>query len=388
MAKPIRVLHCPTMVGNNPQELARAERRVGLDSHAIAFYETGFRYRTDEILWKANSSGPVQEWKRWGLLWRALRDYDILHFNFGESLMPRWTPSPPPAWSWRLLARLVLQGYRRLVELIDLPILERAGKGIVVTYQGDDARQGDFCRQHFPITFAHAVEPGYYCRRSDRHKRWRIRRFDRYADRIFALNPDLLHVLPARARFLPYANVDLTPLQTPTAGREARPRPLLLHAPSHRGVKGTPVILAALDRLKREGVPFDFALVENLPNQEARRLYASADLIIDQLLAGWYGGVAIEAMAQGVPVICYLRAEDLHFLPEAMRRELPLIQATPDTLVAVLRDWLTRPAAERQRQGERSRQFVAAWHDPDGVARHMKSVYEEILIEKRGRRAA
>jgi len=55
------------------------------------------------------------------------------------------------------------------------------------------------------------VEPGYYTPASDARKRWRIAQFATYADRIYALNPDLLHVLPAQAEFLPYANVVCVP---------------------------------------------------------------------------------------------------------------------------------------------------------------------------------
>ena len=70
--------------------------------------------------------------------------------------------------------------------------------------------------------------------------------------------------------------------------------------------------MEAADRLQREGVPFDLELIENLPNAEATRRYRDADLVVDQLLAGWYGGFAVEAMALGKPVIAYLRESDLH----------------------------------------------------------------------------
>jgi hypothetical protein len=42
--RPIRVLHCPELVGGNAQQLARAERAVGLDSVAVAFDQTVFAY--------------------------------------------------------------------------------------------------------------------------------------------------------------------------------------------------------------------------------------------------------------------------------------------------------------------------------------------------------
>ena len=44
------------------------------------------------------------------------------------------------------------------------------------------------------------------------------------------------------------------------------------------------------ERLKREGMPIELLLVENVPFAEAQRMYRRADLLVDQLLVGWYGG--------------------------------------------------------------------------------------------------
>ncbi len=43
----------------------------------------------------------------------------------------------------------------------------------------------------------------------------------------------------------------------------------------------------ALEQL-RERYDFDYRVVSNLPHAEALKLYADADLVIDQALAGWY----------------------------------------------------------------------------------------------------
>ena len=70
--------------------------------------------------------------------------------------------------------------------------------------------------------------------------------------------------------------------------------------------------------------------------QHGGRGRAKADVLeVDQLLAGWYGGAAVEAMMMGVPVIAYMREEDLGWVPADMARELPVVSATPDSLVAV-----------------------------------------------------
>jgi glycosyltransferase involved in cell wall biosynthesis len=333
----LRVLHCPDVVGGHAPELARAERALGLQSRSVALQASAYGYAVDETLTGPDAGRIAREMARWRLLVRALRDFDVVHFNFGSTIFaPR--------------------GF-------DLPLIARAGKRIFVTYQGDDARQGDYCRAHFPVHFAHDVAPGYYTPQSDARKRRSIAAMGARASGVYALNPDLLHVLPRGASFLPYANVDPS---------EWRPSPKapggtlkIVHAPSHRGVKGTRYLVEAVERLKREGRSLELVLVENLRRDEARRIYENADLVVDQLLAGWYGGLAVEAMALGKPVVSYLREADLGFIPQPMREEMPIVRAEPGTIYDVLR--ALDPAMLPQ-LGRRARAYVERWHDPRKVA--------------------
>ena len=120
-----------------------------------------------------------------------------------------------------------------------------------------------------------------------------------------------------------------------------------------------------------------------MSNREARKIYESADLLVDQLLCGWYGGLAVELMALGTPVVCYIREEDLHFIPEKMRNKLPIIKATPDTVYEVLKEWLTVRKQELPRQGKVSRDYVVLWHDPYKTAKMIKADYETALSMQR-----
>ncbi|MGE0825497.1 MAG: glycosyltransferase family 1 protein [Candidatus Binatia bacterium] len=380
----LRVLHWPSATGGNPPGLARAERALGLDSWSIVTRQNYFQYQADEVLLAQDESRLALEVKRWHVLWRALREFDILHFNFGQTLMPQQVVRKPEGYSaylWRLY-RL----YARLVELRDLPLLHWAGKGIVVTFQGDDARQGDFCQAHFALTAATEVEAGYYSASSDQQKRGRIARIARYADCLYALNPDLLYVLPQQTQFLPYASVDPREWRPVCNSGVRSEKPIVLHAPSHRRVKGTRFVLDAVARLQNEGVPCEFILVEGLSHTEAQRLYQRADLLIDQLLIGWYGGLAVELMALGKPVICYIRHEDLKFIPAQMRRDLPIINATPTTLYGTLKEWLTTRKHELLEVGRRSRAYVETWHDPLKIAAGLKAAYEQIVASTQRRK--
>jgi glycosyltransferase involved in cell wall biosynthesis len=371
----LRVLHVPDVVGGNAPGIARAERSLGLESVSVSLVEDRYGYGCDEVLWKPGAGLLEREVARWKLFRRALRDFDVIHFNFGRSIL---------TWGGLFSNRALLSPVEHVLlrlapylELLDLPALRRAGKVIAVTYQGDDARQGDYCVVHYRISTAHGVPLGYYSPWSDRRKRERIARFCQYADLVYALNPDLLNVLPARTRFLPYASVNIDEWR-PVPSRRLLGQPIVIvHAPSHRGVKGTEHIIAAVERLRAEGAAIDFRLVEGLTNTEARQIYEEADVIVDQLLAGWYGGLAVEAMALGKPVVAYLRPEDLAFLPEAMRAELPVVSAEPATIYSVLKGLLGEPVTELVRLGEQSRAYVERWHDPRRIAARLMADYVE-----------
>jgi hypothetical protein len=349
------------MVGGNPAGLAAAERELGLDSTTLAFRASPFGYPVDEVVWDDDDGRLVCELKRWRLLPRVLRDFDVIHFNFGSTLMPQRLVSGAPGAKPRNAGENL---YAAAVEQLDLRLLARAGKAIFVTFQGSDARQGEI-----------AEAPGHYSAESDAYKRRRVARFDRYARAIYALNPDLVRFLPPRARFVPYAHVD--PREWAPAGPAGTsPRPLLLHAPTHRAIKGTRFVLDAVAGLRDEGLEFDFELLEGKTQSELRGLYERADVVVDQLLLGWYGGLAVEAMALARPTVAYLREEDLTALPAEMRAEIPVISAEPGTIRDVLRELITTRRAELAEIGRRGRAYVERWHDPLRIARDIVADYE------------
>lgn len=174
-----------------------------------------------------------------------MREFDIVHFNFGDSILPkaRFPKKRLPVNKRDRAYRL----YTETLELRYLPLLKMANKGIVVTYQGDDARQGDYSRANFAISIANEVGNDYYSDETDQWKRARIAKFGAYADRIFALNPDLLHVLPPHTgihALWPYRSArKWHPIVKPLNPEQP---PVVLHAPSHRGAKGTRFVMDAM----------------------------------------------------------------------------------------------------------------------------------------------
>jgi glycosyltransferase involved in cell wall biosynthesis len=331
---PARILHAPADVGGHAFGLSRAEREIGFLSDVVVLTAGPFGYGADLRL---DLSGKTK-WQalaaRAGLLVRAMRAYDIIHFNFGQSFIP-----------------MRLRGH----VLNELPLIKRAGKTILVTFQGCDVRPQEccFCSQE-------------HCRAETPYRAPNAARFLRYADRCFHLNPDLGRWLPG-SRFLPYASVDPL-LLTPDEWRPAGEEVVVVHAPSNRDVKGTRYVLAAIERLRSEGVAIRLDLIEDVPRTEVLRRLRGADIVVDQLLIGWYGGFAVEAMALGKPVLCYIRDE--HPTDNPFGAELPIVRATADTVLERVRELAADPEA-RKRIGVASRAFVELRHDPRAIARQV-----------------
>jgi glycosyltransferase involved in cell wall biosynthesis len=148
-----------------------------------------------------------------------------------------------------------------------------------------------------------------------------------------------------------------------------RERPLVLHAPSSRVRKGTEHVVAACAEL---GVDLD--IVEGLDHRQAFERYRSADVIVDQLNAGWYGVFAIEAMALGKPVVTFLHDEAVRRTQDAFGLDVPIVSATKQTLVDALRP-LVESGEERQRVGAASRAYAEEVHDLERMTDRLLALY-------------
>jgi hypothetical protein len=174
------------------------------------------------------------------------------------------------------------------------------------------------------------------------------------------------------ARWLPEAHV--IPPGIDVAAIEPAPpsdseHPVVLHAPSSRSRKGTEEVVAAAELLG-----LNLELVEGVDHRAAFERYRAADLVVDQLNAGWYGMFAIEAMALGKPVVAFLHEEATQRTEEAFGLKLPIVHATKETLAEVLRELVASPE-ELRRIGAASRAYVERVHDLSVVGERLLDLY-------------
>ncbi|HEX3057667.1 MAG TPA: hypothetical protein VHP82_16165 [Gaiellaceae bacterium] len=174
------------------------------------------------------------------------------------------------------------------------------------------------------------------------------------------------------ARWLPHAHV-IPPGIDVVAIAPAPPsdseHPVVLHAPSSRSRKGTEEVVAAAELLG-----LNLELVEGVDHRAAFERYRAADLVVDQLNAGWYGMFAIEAMALGKPVVAFLHEEATRRTEEAFGLKVPIVHATKETLTEVLRELVASPE-ELRRIGAASRAYVERVHDLSVVGERLLDLY-------------
>ncbi|NEU96190.1 glycosyltransferase family 4 protein [Bradyrhizobium uaiense] len=369
----MRILHGPVNVGNQPWVLSRAERQLGASSDVVVRNDTWLGYSADRVL-SAKSAGFVETAIRstaFGLKnqWR----YDVLHFYFGQTFLSPGFPLSAPG-SLLSRASLLTDTINRL-SAVDLHVARFFNKKLFMTLQGCDVRLANEGNKRNQWTMCAPQHCELYQRCTDAldHRRnFLIEKVLPLFDRVFYLNPELGHVVP-NGRFLPYSNVEIEKFDVALPSQQGRPK--IVHAPTAGRIKGTPMIMNALEQL-RSRYDFDLVLVENTSHERALEIYRSADLAIDQVLAGWYGGFAVEMMAMGKPVACYIREEDMMFVPDAIKRDLPLYRLNPANLVEDIAAILDR-RSEWQIRGQASRLYVERWHNPKQIAKAMLDAYED-----------
>jgi hypothetical protein len=172
-------------------------------------------------------------------------------------------------------------------------------------------------------------------------------------------------------------DADLGKRYMPTFPDEASVAPLrVVHAPNHREYKGSRYLEAAIATLREEGADIELVMVERVSNDEALRIYRSADVIFDQCLIGFHGYFALEAMALGKPVMCYIRKPDEYLLHP---NECPIINTHRDTVADDLRRLIGR-RYQLRKLGEQGRRYVELYYSQDAFASRLRAAYADLGV--------
>ncbi|MBK6862628.1 MAG: glycosyltransferase [Ideonella sp.] len=336
------VFQGPAPSAGQPGILARALRKAGAPAQSINVAASrGFQFRSDAY-WPAPTVLSQASLAMW-----AARRFDVFHLHYRPIMN-------------------VYQGDRyEPAAFQDLSLMRQAGKRILFQFRGSEIRVNARFGAMNPFAWDEAADPSGM---SDALKERLLETVRQNADLILVPDPELQTYVP-EARILQRA-VELDRL--PYVGARRRERPRVCHAPTRRAAKGTDMITEAVAALHKEGLEFDFVLLEGLPHYELIAQLAEADVVIDQILIGWYGVLSVEAMALGKAVIAFIRDDLVHEVPPGV-----LVNANPKSIARQLRGLVT-DADRRVELGRAARHYVETYHAAGVVAEKLRSLYQEV----------
>lgn len=316
--------------------------------------------RFDHIVTKV-PRGPLPGVRiRLRLFWLVVSRYRVLYLYFrGGPLFIGLTPS---FYAWRFEPALLSLGGVRTV---------------VMPYGGDVQ---DMTRSR-NLLFKHCMAHDYPSHAARRREI--VDRIDLWtagADHVIS-GCEWVDYMPSwHTLMLAHFSMDVEALAAKarmTGAMACRDGPLrLLHAPNHRWIKGTDYLLRAVDELRAEGVELELRIVENMSNDQVLAAMTEVDVVVDQLIVGWYALFAIEAMSMGKPVLCHLRPDLLSFYTAAgllEKDEIPILPATWDTVKESLR-WCALNRDALPDIGRRSQDFVRRHHSLTAIG----AVFDEV----------
>ncbi|MGV2983046.1 glycosyltransferase [Microbacterium sp. AGC85] len=120
--------------------------------------------------------------------------------------------------------------------------------------------------------------------------------------------------------------------------------PIVMHASSSAVQKGSHLIEDSLAPLI-VSEQIDYRLVTGVAATDMPGIYAAADIVLDQFRLGSYGVAACEAMAAGRVVIGHVLPSVRDRIHKITGMELPILEATPDTLLDVITEVVQKPAS-------------------------------------------
>jgi glycosyltransferase involved in cell wall biosynthesis len=271
---------------------------------------------------------------------KAIAKYDIFHFHFGHTLLPRF---------------------------YDVFLLKFFRKKIFFHYHGCDIKDRDYLFIKDKYSACRTCNP-IKCNKNIKESKAIAKK---YADGVFLGTPDLIEFYPQGVWLPPPIHIDEIEKASEGIAVSECEKIRILHAPSEPELKGTEYVLKAVEELKKEGLPIELILVQNMPWQEALKIFKTADIAIDQFRMGAYGHFAAECMALKKPVICYIREDVKRYYPT----DLPIIISTGDALAATIRT-LIADRERIKRIGNESYDYVKKYHDPEAIAQMTIKFYK------------
>ncbi len=357
--------------------------RIFIGTHDIAAVVTnlaeGFRnlgHHVETAVWKKHQFYPHFEYDR---IIKNVRDK--ISFNIGDDDSVSINNIPPDFQEWMLSFDLYvfIAGQSFFQGNMDFPILKEHGKKITSFFCGSEVRHWAAAEPmwkewggHLPPymrkeslkntsnSIVQPIKQGVYWD-TFANKMHNVQMAERYASTIFSVPEQSgLQSRPYQSFGLPI-NLDDFTFNIP-----ARDVPVVIHTPSNKGFKRTDLVLECVERLKAEGINFDFKMLHKVPHKEILEALTDADVLVDEM-SHFPAVLAYEAMASGCAV---LAGNHDGVVPLPDPKERPVMHIEPSNLYEQMKRVLTDKDL-RIKLAEAGAVYVKQYGDRNMVAKRM-----------------
>lgn len=333
----MKVVHGTMEIANQAYTITRQIRQQGVAAATISYYPTYLGYQADFEYPVAQQKDAAQRDHDLAMVAiGAMQEFDVFHFWFNTTFT---------------------------LDYSDLPLLSKLGRPVFMQHCGSDVRTEAIAKAMNPYA---VVKQGA----DPQHIHQQLSLVSRFIDTAIVGETRLYEYVKQYYRKVHMVPITLDCTQYPVAEDHLQnERPLVVHAPTSPQYKGTKYVLAAVEALEKK-YDFDFQLVQGVAHEEAKRIFRRADIIVDQLLGGGYGGLSTEGMAMGKTVVVWVSPKAREGYPE----DVPVVSANPDTIEAQLRVALNDVDLRRD-LGVRGPAYVRKYHDAPKIAATMLKIY-------------
>ncbi|MDJ0768360.1 MAG: hypothetical protein QNJ12_06180 [Ilumatobacter sp.] len=335
----LRVLYAPRNIAGQAEAYAHCLRAAGHSAEVWSYGPPAFSFGADRVIDLGRlRADPLH---RWQVLDDAVRSFDVIHFQYGRSLVDPDLPEVAP--------------------LSDLPLLWSLDKKLIMNYRGSDVR----------LKSVHtAREPDSYMRSADvecdeARIRANVSVARRYCDALLVSTPGLLDYVPD-AMWLPHVVDTQWWAKRPAAERTI---PRVAHMPSRRSAKASDVVDRTCRTLSDRGV-IEYVPLTGLDRDGVRAAFHAADIVVDSLTIGDHGLVSVEAMAAGAIAVAHIHERNRDRNPG-----VPVVEATVHDLELVLEGLAADPDRRAALKRE-SVDWVRAKHSMEVVGPLLVDLYQ------------
>lgn len=336
----IKVLYGSLEIANTMNIYSNALRKLEYQSFCINFYPSYLNYKADySFNIKGNDWESIKD-QIIDLVAYLISEFNIFHFIFNTTLMPDHS---------------------------DLFILKKLNKKMIMNNVGSDIRQ--YSKAIQMNKYWDLVKNTYFRRCSEDRNIKKIKFLSNFIDFCITIEGELMEYVKSYYKKCLTYRIPIDLGLYPVTEVKKKEKLLVVHAPTNPEVKGSKYIVETIEELKKK-YNFDFVLLKYMPHIKAKELYKQADIIVDQIIIGEYGSLAIECMAMGKPVVCWI----CDFSKKKYPRDLPIVSANKDNLYEKMEELILNSDL-RNELGIKGRRYVEKYHDVNILITELLGIY-------------